>query len=93
MGVLAPIDSGALIVYCDAWERWRLARAELATLKYGTDDAAIKRVSIIARDLAVMLHRFDGEFGLTASARTRIQVEKRSEEADSLLRFIESKPG
>lgn len=93
MGVLTQIDRNALTLYCETWARWRLAVAELATLKYGTDDAAIKRVSIIARDLLGIVHRLGGAFGMTPSDRTRIQVQKPGVEAAEFERFLSSKTG
>lgn len=84
MGVLTRIDGNALARYCKLWARWRKAEAfldkngevyplrdEKGKVKYL---AQFPQVSIAA-NLAQQLTRLEQEFGLTPSARTRIQVD------------------
>ena len=83
MGVLTQIDGNALARYCRLWSRWRTAEAfinkhgEMYPLK--DDRGKVKcfqsfpQVST-ANKLAQQLTRLEQEFGMTPSARTRIQV-------------------
>ena len=83
MGVLTRIDGNALARYCRLWSRWRKAeayleqRGEMYPLK--DDQGRVKcvqawpQVAIAAR-LAQQLTRLEQEFGMTPSARSRIQV-------------------
>jgi P27 family predicted phage terminase small subunit len=83
MGVLTQIDGNALSRYCRLWVRWRKAEAfidehgEMYPLK---DEAGkLKCVQqwpqvAIAAKLAQQLTRLEQEFGMTPSARARIQL-------------------
>ena len=83
MGVLTRIDGNALARYCRLWSRWRKAEAfidgkgEMYPLK--GDKGGVKcfmqwpQVAIAAK-LAQQLTRLEQEFGMTPSARTRIQL-------------------
>ncbi|MCK6483035.1 MAG: phage terminase small subunit P27 family [Phycisphaerae bacterium] len=86
MGVLTRIDGHALARYCRLWSRWRKAEAFLD--KHGEmypikDDSGTKtkcfiqwpQVSI-ALKLAQQLTRLEAEFGMTPSARARIQLQR-----------------
>jgi P27 family predicted phage terminase small subunit len=85
MGVLTRIDGNALARYCRLWSRWRKAEAFLDKNgeMYPLKDEAGKvkcfqpfpQVSI-ANKLAQQLTRLEQEFGMTPSARTRIQLNK-----------------
>ncbi len=85
--MLSNVDGDALTVYCRSWSRW--AQAEQFIKKHGetypvydTDDRGIKTLRsfrafpqvAISRELRATLNRYEQEFGLTPSARTRIQV-------------------
>jgi P27 family predicted phage terminase small subunit len=83
MGVLTRIDRNALTRYCQFWARWK--KAELFIQTHGDtyplkDDAGkIKCLQqfpqvAIAHRLGLVLTRLEQEFGMTPSARTRIQV-------------------
>ncbi len=89
MGVLSRIDGHALARYCRLWTRWRKTEAfiekngEVYTLR---DEAGKPRyvqqwpqVSIAAK-LAQQLTRLEQEFGMTPSARSRIQSPARARE-------------
>ena len=81
MGVLTIIDGQALTAYCETWGRWK--RAVQFIQKHGEvipikDDAGrvkylqqIPQVAI-ARNLLQILNRYQQEFGMTPSSRTRI---------------------
>lgn len=85
MRVLTKVDRNAIIRYCQAWSRWK--KAEQFIQKHGEvyplkdDQGHIKCLQqfpqvAIAHKLSALLTRFEQEFGMTPSARTRIQVEK-----------------
>ena len=100
MGILTKVDSNALARYCKLWSRWRKMEAfidekgEVYPLK--GDDGKVKCVQqwpqvSIASKLAQQLTRLEQEFGMTPSARVRIQVTPSKPEADSgKSRFFES---
>ena len=83
MRVLTRIDGNALTRYCRLWSRWRAAeqfikdRGEMYPIK---DDAGkVKWFQqwpqvAIANKLAQQLTRLEQEFGMTPSARSRIQL-------------------
>jgi P27 family predicted phage terminase small subunit len=92
MGVLTRIDGNALARYCRLWSRWRKAEAfldqhgEVYPLK--DENGRVKYLQqwpqvAIASKLAHLLTRLEQEFGMTPSARTRIQVEPRTAEKTS----------
>lgn len=102
MGVLSAIDGNALARYCQLWSRWRKAEAFLR--KHGEvyplkDEAGkvkylqpFPQVSIAA-NLAQQLTKLEQEFGLTPSARTRIQALQSAapqERPSAKSRFFES---
>ena len=83
MKVLSRIDGRALSRYCQHWARWK--RAEQFIQQYGSSYALkdergqIKCFAqypevAIANKLAIQLTRLEAEFGMTPSARTRINV-------------------
>lgn len=85
-GMLTKVDAAALTRYCQAWSRWK--KAEEFLQKYGEtyplkDDQGRLRCFMpypqvsIANQLSHTLTRLEQEFGLTPSARTRIQVDGR----------------
>ena len=88
MGVLTEIDRNALSRYCRLWSRWRNAESfidqhgEMYPLK--DDSGKVKYMQqwpqvAIANKLAQQLTRLEQEFGMTPSARSRIQIERRRE--------------
>src|SRR4051794_12760174 len=85
MGVLSRVDRDALTLYCRLWSRWRKAEAfleskgEVYTIK--DEQGRVKCVMpfpqvSIANKLVQQLIRLEQEFGMTPSARSRIQVER-----------------
>lgn len=102
MGLLTTADGDALANYCDTWAQWREMREWID--KHGSvmpirgKDGEIKYIQQapqvnIARHHLLVLGRYQLEFGLTPSARTRIQVAKPSTESAEFERFLSSKMG
>lgn len=92
MGVLARIDGGSLAQYCQAWARWVEAEKQLE--KFGP---VIKSPSgypvqnphlAIANGAMAFCQRFAAEFGMTPSARTRLQVIGDDLPSDPLERLL-----
>ena len=86
IGVLTQVDMTAFAGYCQAYARWKEAEEFLS--KHGTIFKTpsgyiqqVPQVSIAQTYLKVMKD-FCSEFGLTPAARTRIQVNTVSIEAD-----------
>ena len=91
MGVLTKIDGQALTLLCQTWGKWR--RAEEMIQKHGevypikTDAGEVKYLQqspyvSIARSASDQLARMFREFGMTPSARTRIEVPERKQDTD-----------
>ena len=83
MGVLTYVDGDALANYCQTWSRWRAAEEFIQrhgdVLPIKDDKGRIKYLQqvpqvAIARNLIQILNRYQQEFGLTPSARTRINA-------------------
>ncbi len=83
MGVLGTIDWHALALYCQLWSRWRQAEEFLA--RHGDsyivrdNRGEVRGVKLypqvkLAGQLAEQLTRLGREFGLSPSARTRVQT-------------------
>ncbi len=83
MGVLMRVDQNALARYCRLWSRWR--KMEVFIDKHGEayplkdEQGKVRCLQqfpqvAIANKLAQQLTRLEQEFGMTPSARTRIQV-------------------
>ncbi len=99
MRVLTKIDCNALARYCRLWSRWRRAEefieknGEMYPLK--DESGRIKymqqwpQVSISTK-LAQQLTRLEQEFGMTPSARSRLQVDKLPtiDDEDPTAKFI-----
>jgi P27 family predicted phage terminase small subunit len=94
MGVLSRIDSNALVRYCRSWSRWIRAEqfiekhGECYPLKDGNGKtkclAAFPQVAT-ANKLGMLLTKLEQEFGMTPSARTRIDLPGQALEYDELL--------
>ena len=83
MGVLTRVDGNSLARYCRLWSRWRKAesfieeKGDMYPLR--GDDGQVKCFQqwpqvAIANKLAQQLTRLEQEFGMTPSARARLQV-------------------
>jgi P27 family predicted phage terminase small subunit len=98
MGVFTRVDSNPLARYCRLWSRWRKAEAfldqhgEVYPLK--DEGGRVKYLQqwpqvAIAGKLAHLLTRLEQEFGMTPSARTRIQVDPQpAEDSSGKSRFF-----
>ena len=84
MGVLKRIDENALARYCQLWGRWKAAELFIArhgeTYPIKDGQGNVKYIQqlpqvAIASKLAQQLTRLEQEFGMTPSARTRIEVD------------------
>ena len=84
MGVLTRIDGHALTNYCQTWARWRAAEEFLQkhgnVIPFKDNSGRVKSLQPvpqvgIARTLLHDLRRYQQEFGMTPSARTRIMVD------------------
>lgn len=97
MGVLATIDRYALTLLCDNWSQWRIAREfvrkhgetypvkdESGRLKYLKKFPQVSIADTCAKTLKGLMQ----EFGLTPSARTRIEVKGREEDSGGKERFL-----
>ena len=87
MKVLTVADGDALAAYCQIYARWQQAEEFIA--KHGVaypirdDKGQIRFMQpfpqvAIARSLLQLLKTYQQEFGLTPSARTRIEVGEKS---------------
>jgi P27 family predicted phage terminase small subunit len=79
MGIDAPSDRDALVAYCEAVDKHRKASALLRRsplLIAGQKGNLVRNpLLMIQRDAAHLIRQFAQEFGLTPSARTRIDHE------------------
>ncbi len=99
MGVLTRIDENALARYCQIWSEWRQCTDFIKKRGYeypmrdekGEVKCLVQFPRVGARNkLAQELARLEAEFGMTPSARSRIQVEKPKEAPNSLAAFNRS---
>ena len=90
MGVLTRVDGHALARYCWLWSRWRKAEAFIAEkgemYPLRDEDGRVKCFMqwpqvAVAHKLAQQLTRLEQEFGMTPSARARIQLAPKTQEA------------
>jgi len=98
MGVLTRIDANALTRYCRLWSRWRQAEEFLQQRgdSYLAKDAQgqVKGVRAypqvrMANQLAEQQQRIEAQFGLTPSARARLQAPQQdSQQDDDKRRYL-----
>lgn len=88
LGVLTNIDRGALAAYCQAYARW--VKAERAIVKMAEHDELTGGLMIktsngnavqnplvgVANKAMADMMRYAAEFGMTPSARSRIEADK-----------------
>lgn len=92
MGVLAKIDRGALALYCDAWSQFLAVRVMLQSegMTYSLANGYVQQrpeVSVYHK-LQAILKSWTHEFGLTPSARGRMTVGDKAEDADPFEAFL-----
>jgi P27 family predicted phage terminase small subunit len=98
MGVLTRIDGHALARYCQLWSRWRRAEEFLRDRgdSYLAKDSEGKVKGLvaypqvrIANQLAEQLLRLETHFGMTPSARARIEVpQPAQQQEDDKRRYL-----
>ena len=100
MGVLTQIDGDALENYCNAWSR--LKKAEKFVAKHGESFPIRGRNGEIkyfqpftqvqtVRNMMLATLRYQQEFGMTASSRTRIEVSGGEAKGDKFDGFLNRK--
>ncbi len=97
MGVLSRIDRNAIIRYCIFWSQWHQAQQFLSKngMVYPIKDgngkvkclAAFPHVAIVSK-VGLLLTKFEQEFGMTPSARTRIECSAVEEEDESIEEWL-----
>jgi len=97
MGVISRIDRNAIIRYGTDLSRWKklqqfLAKnGEVYPIRDGNGKikcfAAFPHVSI-ANKLSLLLTKFEQEFGMTPSARTRIECDPEGTESQTIEDFL-----
>lgn len=95
MGVLAKVDRAAIACYCIHFERH--VKAESLIRKTGlwvkTPQGKLPNPAIrISNEASKLMAKFITEFGMTASSRSRIRVEKEAPIRDSHEEFVKNKP-
>jgi len=82
MGILSAVDGEALRRYCQTLAHWKRYQAML--VKQAVDLGAPKyaRGLRLYRNLSTLLHRMDGEFGLSPSARASLEVSDEVQESE-----------
>lgn len=87
MGIASPADRDSIVCYCEAVDKHRKASAVLARsaiLIKGLHGNMVRNPALIVqRDAAQVIRQFAQEFGLTPSARARIDNERRDDESDN----------
>lgn len=91
LGLLAKIDRAALAGYCQSWARWVKAEKEIAKMGEVVKSPSGYPIQnpwlAISNRALKQTESFIKEFGLSPSARTRVDIEKPYEpdEIDRLL--------
>lgn len=100
LGLLTGIDRAALAAYCQAYGRWmqaeraiaEMAKRDLVTsglLIKTTNGNAIQNPLVGTANKAMAdVVRYAAEFGMTPSARTRINTERPGEQDDPAEKFF-----
>jgi len=96
VGILTNLDKSALVVYCEAWARWRIAtdhvHAEGMLVTQPGGYLAQNPYLSIANKAFDHLQKLMVEFGMTPSSRTRIEVPP-AEQADPMEAFLQKGKG
>src|SRR5690606_6453653 len=72
LGLLTEADRDALAAYCMAYSRWR--RANIALRKVKPDDESYRAIAVTVEKAEQSMRLLAGEFGMTPSSRSRLQV-------------------
>src|SRR5688572_4051207 len=100
MKVLSGIDRNAIVRYCIDWSRWKkhqqfLAKhGEVYQIRDGNGKvkclAMMPQVAIVNK-LGLSLTKFEQEFGMTPSARSRIECNTEDTEPESIEEYLKSR--
>lgn len=94
LGVMTKVDRAALAAYCVAWGRWVEAEAQvtkLGTIVKTADGNMIQNPYLsIANRAMEQMTKLAGEFGMTPSSRSRVQVAPAQEMTIADLLFAEA---
>lgn len=101
MKVLTTDNGAALAAYCQAFARWLQAEAEIDkngitfvsmfVTKAGdlvSGDIKKNPAVTVSSDCVKIMGKFLGEFGMTPSSRSRLQVAAQGEEVDPMEEFL-----
>ena len=81
--ILTELDKPALMLYCEAWARWREATTEVEKggmlIKAQNGFDMQNPYLAIANKAADQMHKMMSEFGMTPSSRSRVQVDPESD--------------
>lgn len=98
LGCIAEIDRAALAAYCQAYARWVHAERVIATLpgrglvvRTEKGNMVINPLIGIANKAMADMVRYAAEFGMTPSARSRIDAERTRPEQDPAERYFPRK--
>ena len=87
LGILSSADRASLELYCQTYSQWRAAVSQVAksgaVQKIKTKSGTIPKrnpFDIIRERCAIICTRLLVEFGLTPSARTRIEVDQQQDD-------------
>jgi P27 family predicted phage terminase small subunit len=90
MGVLSAADRNALVLYCQAWSRYRAAVRAMASPPFG-DDVEPKTLAEYLTGWAVRVEKAEAsvrllgaDFGMNPVARSRLSVAKPAEKVDEM---------
>lgn len=83
LGVLTTVDRAALAAYCVAYSRWAEAERQVTRLgtivKTANGNLIQNPYLAVANRAMEQLSRLAGEFGMTPSSRSRVQVQPADE--------------
>jgi P27 family predicted phage terminase small subunit len=78
LGILTDIDSTALAIYCQNWERWlnaeKALKIEGQVIKTKTGRKVVNPHISISNQASENMRKFLSEFGMTPASRTRVKV-------------------
>jgi P27 family predicted phage terminase small subunit len=85
VGLVTQADRAALTAYCVAWSRWLAAEAKVrefgALVRTARGGQGLSPYLRVANTALAQMRTFAVEFGMSPSARSRIQVEKPAPES------------
>lgn len=94
LGVIGRADRMMLSNYCESWAIWREACEEIkrdGVTVIGREGHLIAHPASVRREAASReMLKFAQEYGMTASARTRVSVAPKTPEKDSLEKLIDA---